>query len=474
MEGLDLIKRKAVQIISEEDLNKKLKSGKKLRIKLGADPSRPDLHLGHTVVLRALKTFQEMGHEVVFIIGDYTGMIGDPTGKSKTRPALTYEQVHSAGESYFKQVTKILDPEKTKIVYNSEWLSKLNFKDVLSLASKYTVARMLERDDFKKRYENNMPLSMHELFYPLMQGYDSVAINADIEIGGTDQTFNLLVGRELQKNYDQEPQVVITFPLLVGLDGKDKMSKSLDNYIGIDESPETMYEKAMKIPDDVLFDYYKLTTDLDLAEADKLIKQDIIKAHKVYAEEIIKMYHGEEFIKQAEEKGVEIVCFPELCITAYTCQDLFESTLLLDKAIENIYNIIEATKHSDIISIVGAPIKINTYLANCAIVIQQGKILGIVPKTYLPNYKEFYEKRWFASSDEIPNSIINICGQTVNVNTNLLFQTEHATFGIEICEDMWAPIPKSSHLALAGADIIFNLSADNECTGKYDYVFEKK
>ena len=268
MEGLELIKRKAVQIISEEDLDKKLKSGKKLTIKLGADPSRPDLHLGHTVVLRALKTFQEMGHEVVFIIGDYTGMIGDPTGKSKTRPALTYEQVHSAGESYFKQVTKILDPEKTKIVYNSEWLSKLSFKDVLSLASKYTVARMLERDDFKKRYENNMPLSMHELFYPLMQGYDSVAINADIEIGGTDQTFNLLVGRELQKNYDQEPQVVITFPLLVGLDGKDKMSKSLDNYIGIDESPETMYEKAMKIPDDVLFDYYKLTTDLDLAETD--------------------------------------------------------------------------------------------------------------------------------------------------------------------------------------------------------------
>ena len=302
MEGLELIKRKAVQIISEEDLDKKLKSGKKLTIKLGADPSRPDLHLGHTVVLRALKTFQEMGHEVVFIIGDYTGMIGDPTGKSKTRPALTYEQVHSAGESYFKQVTKILDPEKTKIVYNSEWLSKLNFKDVLSLASKYTVARMLERDDFKNRYENNMPLSMHELFYPLMQGYDSVAINADIEIGGTDQTFNLLVGRELQKNYEQEPQVVITFPLLVGLDGKDKMSKSLDNYIGIDESPETMYEKAMKIPDDVLFDYYKLTTDLDLAEADKLIKQDIIKAHKVYAEEIIKMYHGEEFIKQAEER----------------------------------------------------------------------------------------------------------------------------------------------------------------------------
>ncbi len=228
MDNLELIKRKAVQIISEEDLEKKLKSGKKLTIKLGADPSRPDLHLGHTVVLRALKHFQDMGHEVVFIIGDYTAMIGDPSGKSKTRPALTYEQAHNAGQSYYRQVTKILDPEKTKIVYNSEWLGKLNLGDVLSLASKYTVARLLERDDFKNRYENNLPLSMHEMFYPLMQGYDSVAIKADIEIGGTDQTFNLLVGRELQRNYDQEPRVVITFPLLVGLDGKDKMSKSLD------------------------------------------------------------------------------------------------------------------------------------------------------------------------------------------------------------------------------------------------------
>ena len=302
MEGLDLIKRKAVQIISEEDLEQKLKSGKKLTIKLGADPSRPDLHLGHTVVLRALQTFQKMGHEVVFIIGDYTAMIGDPTGKSKTRPALTYEQAHNAGESYFKQVTKILDPEKTRIVYNSEWLSKLDLKDVLGLASKYTVARMLERDDFKKRYENNQPLSMHEMFYPLMQGYDSVALNADIEIGGTDQTFNLIVGRELQKNYDQDPQVVITFPLLVGLDGKEKMSKSLDNYIGIDEPAEKMYEKAMKIPDEVLYDYFKLTTDIDLTEAKNLIKEDIIKAHKVYAEEIIKMYHGEEFISSAEER----------------------------------------------------------------------------------------------------------------------------------------------------------------------------
>lgn len=191
-------------------------------------------------------------------------------------------------------------------MFNSDWLSKLNFKDVLELASKYTVARMLERDDFKNRYENNLPLSMHEMFYPLMQGYDSVALNADIEIGGTDQTFNLLVGRELQKNYEQDPQVVITFPLLVGLDGKDKMSKSLGNYIGIDESPETMYEKAMKIPDNVLFDYFKLTTDLDLNESEDLINEDIRKAHKKYAEEIIRMYHGEEFIKQAEERYSQV------------------------------------------------------------------------------------------------------------------------------------------------------------------------
>ena len=302
MKELDLIKRKAVQIFSEEELEQKLKSGRKLTIKLGADPSRPDLHLGHTVVLRALKHFQDMGHEVVFVIGDYTGMIGDPSGKKKTRPALTFEQTREAGNTYFKQVTKILDKDKTRIAYNSEWLSKLNFGDVINLASKYTVAQILERDDFKNRYENNLPLSMHELLYPLMQGYDSVALKADIEIGGTDQTFNLLVGRELQKNYGQEMQVVLTFPLLVGLDGKEKMSKSLDNYIGIDESPEIMYEKAMKIPDSCLQEYFRLTTDIPEEESKKIIEKDIVEAHRVYAREIIKMYHGEEFIKQAEER----------------------------------------------------------------------------------------------------------------------------------------------------------------------------
>ncbi len=302
MRELELIKRKSVQIFSGDELEKKLKSGKKLIIKFGADPSRPDLHLGHTVPLRVLKTFQDLGHEVVFVIGDFTAMIGDPTGKSKTRPALTFEETRKSAETYLKQVTKILDKEKTRIEYNSKWLSKMNFEDIIKLSSKYTVARIMERDDFKNRFENNLPLSMHELLYPLMQGYDSVALNADIEIGGTDQTFNLLVGRELQKDYDQDSQVVITFPLLVGLDGKEKMSKSLGNYIGIDELPEIMYEKAMKIPDEVLIEYFKLTTDIDTEVVKEWINENIVEAHKKYARKIIKMYHGEKFIKQAEEK----------------------------------------------------------------------------------------------------------------------------------------------------------------------------
>lgn len=301
-EIVKLIKRKAIQIISEEDFDNKLRSGRKLRIKLGADPSRPDLHLGHSVILRALKHFQDLGHEVIFVIGDFTGMIGDPSGKSKTRPALSFEETRKAGESYFKQVTKILDKDKTKIEYNSTWLSKLKFEDIIKLTSNYTVARILERDDFKNRYQNNLPLSMHELLYPLMQGYDSVALEADIEIGGTDQTFNLLVGRELQKSYNQEPQVVLTFPLLVGLDGINKMSKSLDNYIGIDETPEIMFEKAMKIPDSVLEDYFRLTTDISEDIFEKLLKTDIIGAHRAYAREIIRMYHGEKFIQEAENR----------------------------------------------------------------------------------------------------------------------------------------------------------------------------
>ena len=283
-------------------LEKVKEEGRPLRIKLGLDPSAPDIHLGHAVVLRKIKQLQDLGNEAIIIIGDFTGMIGDPTGKSKTRKQLSREEVEKNSKTYQEQIFKVIDPKKTTVKYNSEWLGEMNFRDVINLASKCTVARMLERDDFKKRYESGQPISVHEFFYPLMQAYDSVAIKADIELGGTDQTFNLLVGRELQKDYGQEPQTVLTFPLLVGLDGKEKMSKSLDNYIGIDEAPETMYEKAMKIPDDVLMDYYRLTTDLDLEYVQKIINDNIVEAHKKYAEEIIKMYHGEEYIKQAQER----------------------------------------------------------------------------------------------------------------------------------------------------------------------------
>lgn len=290
MNNLEIIKRKAVQIFSEQDLDKKLNSGKKLTIKLGADPSRPDLHIGHSVVLRVLKNFQDMGHEVVFVIGDFTGMIGDPSGKSKTRPALTFEETRKSAETYLEQATKILDKDKTRIAFNSEWLSKLNFEDVIKLCSKYTVARIMERDDFKNRFENGLPLSMHELLYPLMQGYDSVALNADIEIGGTDQTFNLLVGRELQKDYEQEPQVVMTFPLLVGLDGKEKMSKSLDNYIGLNDTPFAKLEKSMRIPDEVLRQYFELATDMPIDEINSILNGDIREAHFEFAKELMRMY----------------------------------------------------------------------------------------------------------------------------------------------------------------------------------------
>lgn len=301
-EILNSIKERAVNIYSEESLLKKLKSGKQLRIKMGADPSRPDLHLGHSVVLRQLKKLQDLGHKIVFIIGDFTGMIGDPSGKSKTRPSLSYEETRKNGQTYFEQVGKILDVSKTEIRYNSEWLSKMNFEDVIKLCSKYTVARMLERDDFANRFQNNAPISVHELLYPLVQGYDSVAINADIEVGGTDQTFNLLVGRDLQKDYGEDAQDVITFPLLVGLDGKEKMSKSLDNYIGISEDAETMFLKCMKVPDSVLLDYFVLTTDYSKNEAEELINKDVVMAHRIYARTITTMYHSDDETKRAEER----------------------------------------------------------------------------------------------------------------------------------------------------------------------------
>ena len=301
-----ILKRDAISIYSEEGFLKRLKSGKKLKIKLGADPSRPDLHLGHSVTLRKLRMLQDLGHEIIFVIGDFTGMIGDPTGKSKTRVPLTFEQTHENAKSYLKQVTKILDKDKTRIEYNSNWLSKMNFADVLQLAGKYTLARIMERDDFAKRYSENQSIGLHEIFYPLMQGYDSVALEADIEVGGTDQTFNLLVGRELQRDYDQEPQEVITFPLLPGLDGVEKMSKSLDNYIGVDEPADVMFEKCMKVPDSILDDYFRLTTDLEEKDYEALVEGDIRQAHFLYAKTIVSMYHDENAAKNAKDRYLQV------------------------------------------------------------------------------------------------------------------------------------------------------------------------
>lgn len=302
----ETIRRYSVDIFSEEGLRKRLESGKSLRIKLGADPSRPDLHLGHSVPLRILRKLQDAGHEIVFVIGDFTGMIGDPSGQNKTRPPLSIEETRLNGQSYFEQVSKILDTKKARITYNSEWLGKMDFSEVLKLAGRYTLARILERDDFAKRYAGNQTIGLHELFYPLMQGYDSVALNADIEVGGTDQTFNLLVGRELQRAYDQEAQEVITFPLLPGLDGVSKMSKSLDNYIGINEPAEIIFEKCMKIPDSVLSEYFKLTTDIPDGDYQQLMLSDIREAHFRYACEIVKMYCSEQAVAPAQNRYLSI------------------------------------------------------------------------------------------------------------------------------------------------------------------------
>lgn len=302
----EIIKQRAVDIFSQEGLKKRLESGKPLKIKFGADPSRPDLHLGHTVPLRMLKRLQDAGHEIIFVIGDFTGMIGDPSGKSKTRIPLSFEQTRQNGQSYLEQVAKILDPNKARIAYNSEWLGKMGFGEVLELAGKYTLARILERDDFAKRYADNQPIGVHELLYPLMQGYDSVALNADAEVGGTDQTFNLLVGRELQRDYGQEPQEVITFPLLPGLDGAEKMGKSLDNYIGIDEPADIMFEKCMRVPDGILADYFRLTTDIAEGVFLPLIGSDIRRAHFAYAREIVRLYHGESGVGAAEQRYVSV------------------------------------------------------------------------------------------------------------------------------------------------------------------------
>jgi tyrosyl-tRNA synthetase len=277
-EQLEIIKRGAVEIIVEEDLLKRLEravaSGKPLRVKAGFDPTAPDIHLGHTVLLNKMRQFQELGHEVLFLVGDFTGMIGDPTGKSETRKHLTKEEVAENAKTYQAQIYKILDPARTKIAFNSEWMSKMTAEQMIQLAAKHTVARMLEREDFKKRYESQLPISIHEFLYPLIQGYDSVVLKADVELGGTDQKFNLLVGRELQKEYGQVPQSIVMMPLLEGLDGVNKMSKSLGNYIGINEPAKEIFGKVMSISDDLMFRYYELVSSVSIIELYK-IKSDV-------------------------------------------------------------------------------------------------------------------------------------------------------------------------------------------------------
>ncbi|MBE0597983.1 MAG: tyrosine--tRNA ligase [Desulfuromonadales bacterium] len=315
-EQMAVIRRGAVEILVEAELEEKLqaaaRTGKPLKIKAGFDPTAPDLHLGHTVLIQKLKQFQELGHEVIFLIGDFTGMIGDPTGKSETRKPLTREQVLQNAETYKEQVFKILDPARTRVVFNSEWLGPMNAAGLIQLAARYTVARMLERDDFHKRFTSQQPIAIHEFLYPLIQGYDSVALQSDVELGGTDQKFNLLVGRELQRQEGQRPQTVLTTPLLEGLDGVNKMSKSLGNYIGITEPAKEIYGKVMSISDTLMLRYYELLSDIDLVGLRRVqdgVEGDAGGAHpmeskKALARELVGRFHGPGAARQAEEEFV--------------------------------------------------------------------------------------------------------------------------------------------------------------------------
>ena len=316
-ENLNLIKRGIDELISEEELLAKLKSKKQLVVKAGFDPTAPDLHLGHTVLINKLRHFQQLGHQIIFLIGDFTGMIGDPSGKNKTRPALDEEEIKENAKSYEKQVFKILDPKLTHVRFNSEWSNKLGAEGIIKLASQYNLARMLERDDFSKRYKSNQTIALHEFLYPLIQANDSIALKADIELGGTDQKFNLLVGRELQRAFGQEPQVVITVPILEGLDGKNKMSKSLDNYVGIDEAPNEMFGKIMSISDELMWRWFdllsfKTTDEIKELKADQTNGRNPRDIKIELAKELISRFHDEEsadlaetnFINQFQKKNI--------------------------------------------------------------------------------------------------------------------------------------------------------------------------
>ncbi len=333
-EQLDLIKRGAAEIIPEEELARKLERATKektpLNVKLGCDPSRPDLHLGHSVVLRKLRQFQDLGHTAILIVGDFTGMIGDPSGRNKARPSMTLEETRQNGETYFQQASSILSKERLRIVYNSDWLGKMSFEEVIRLASKYTVARMLERDDFEKRFRTQVPISVHEFLYPLAQAMDSVAIKADVELGGTDQKFNLLVGRDIQREYGLEPQVILTMPLLVGTDGVEKMSKSLGNYIAITDTPQEMFGKTLSIPDALIYNYFLLATDVAIQELSSIKEQ--LESHSVnprdlkrrLGREIVALYHGADAALQAQEE------FDKIFIRKET-PDEIEEVVLGDK-----------------------------------------------------------------------------------------------------------------------------------------------
>ena len=337
---LSQIRRGVDELIPEEDLAEKLRSGRRLRIKAGFDPTAPDLHLGHTVLLNKLRQFQELGHEVIFLIGDFTGMIGDPSGKSATRPPLSREEVARNAETYKEQVFRVLDPEKTRVVFNSSWMNEMGSADMIRLASQYTVARMLERDDFHNRYEANESISIHEFLYPLIQGYDSVALEADVELGGTDQKFNLLMGRHLQSRYDQSPQVVLTMPILEGLDGVQKMSKSLGNYVGITDSPGEMYSRLLSVPDELVWRYFELLTLKPMEEVADLRRQvdeglNPQEAKKALAHWLISRYHGEEAARNAHKSAGNRVELgeipenvPEVTVEANGQSELFVVSLL--------------------------------------------------------------------------------------------------------------------------------------------------
>jgi len=313
---LEILRTGAAEIIPEEELKEKIRqsliNNKPLIVKLGLDPTAPDIHLGHTVPLQKMRQFQDLGHQAVIIIGDFTGRIGDPSGKSDTRKPLTEEELHKNAETYKQQIFKILDPQKTRIEFNASWLAKMNFADVLKLASHCTVARMLERDDFAKRYAEERPIGIHEFFYPLMQGYDSVALQSDVELGGTDQKFNLLMGRTMQKDFRQSPQIALTTPILEGLDGVHKMSKSLGNYIGVYESPREMFGKTMSLPDELMIRYFELVTKVDVQEIRKLEKgltEGTVHPRDLKMRlgwEIVRIYHGEEDASGAKEEFIKM------------------------------------------------------------------------------------------------------------------------------------------------------------------------